>query len=222
MKTKSGIAVSPGVAIGPAMLFGARGFRIPQRFVSVDAVESEISRFHAAMETVGKAIEENQRLAGERLGEEYAAIFGAHLMMIRDPKLVGEIEGLIRSKCYSPEFAASRVFRNYARVFQNLGNEYLAERAADVLDLEKRVLHALLGEDRQEFAHLTEPVVILAHNLTPSETASLDRKNVLGFATEVGGRTSHTAILAGALELPAVVGLGAFLADASAGDSGLF
>ncbi len=218
MKTKSGIAVSPGVAIGPAMLFGARSFRIPQRFVSVDAVESEISRFHGAMETVAKAIEENQRLAGERLGEEYAAIFGAHLMMIRDPKLVGEIEGLIRSKCYSPEFAASRVFRNYARVFQNLGNEYLAERAADVLDLEKRVLHALLGEDRQELAHLTEPVIILAHNLTPSETASLDRKNVLGFATEVGGKTSHTAILAGALELPAVVGLGAFLADTSAGD----
>ncbi len=218
MKTKSGIPVSPGVAIGPAMLFGARGFRIPQRFVSVDAVESEIGRFRGALHKVAQAIEENQHVASQRLGEEYAAIFGAHLLMVRDPKLLGEIETLIRSKCFSPEFAASRVFRNYAKAFQNLGNAYLAERATDVFDLEKRVLHALLGEDRPELTHLTESVVILAHNLTPSETAGLDREKVLGFATEVGGRTSHTAILAGALELPAVVGVGGFLADVSAGD----
>lgn len=218
MKIKSGIPVSPGVAIGPAMIFGSSGFRIPQRFVSVNAVDSEVSRFHAAVGTVAAEIEANQLVASERLGEEYAAIFGAHLMMIRDPKLITEIETLIRSKCFSPEFAASRVFRNYAKAFQQLGNSYLAERATDVFDLEKRVLHALLGEDRPEFSHLTEPVIILAYNLTPSETAGLDREKVRGFATEVGGRTSHTAILAGALEIPAVVGVGGFLAEVSAGD----
>lgn len=218
MLTRSGIAVSPGLAIGPAMLFGAESFRIPQRFVSVDAVEVEVERFQNALDNVSRAIEENERLAGERLGDQYAAIFGAHHMMVRDKKLVGEIETLIRTKCFSPEFACSRVLRNYARAFQNLGNPYLAERATDVIDLEKRLLRALLGEQRQELSHLTEPVVILARNLTPSETANLDKKHVLGFATEAGGPTSHTAILAGALELPALVGVGNFLTQINAGD----
>ena len=219
MQTRSGIAVSPGVAFGEAMLFGVDAFQIPQRFVSVDAVEAEVGRFHASIDNVSASLEENQKVASERLGDEYAAIFGAHRMMLRDPKLLGEIEGLIRSKCFSPEFAASRVLRNYAKVFQNLGNPYLAERAADVFDLEKRLLRALLGEKRPELSHVTSQVIILAHNLTPSETAGLDPEFVLGFATEVGGRTSHTAILAGALELPAVVGVGNFLADVSPGDT---
>jgi phosphotransferase system enzyme I (PtsI) len=200
------------------MLLGADSFRIPQRFVSVDAVEVEVERFQKALETVSKAIEDNERIAGERLGDQYAAIFGAHHMMVRDVKLVGEIESLIRNKCFSPEFACSRILRKYARAFQNLGNPYLAERATDVIDLEKRLLRALLGEQRQELSHLTEPVIILAHNLTPSETANLDQNHVLGFATEAGGPTSHTAILAGALELPAVVGVGNFLTEINAGD----
>ena len=218
MQVKSGIAVAPGVAIGPVMLFGVEGFRIPQRFVSIDAVEAEVGRFRKAIATVTTRIEENERVARERLGDQYAAIFGAHRMMIRDPKLQKDIENLISTKCFSPECAASRVLHNYAKAFQNLGNPYLAERATDVYDLEKRLLRALLGETRPELSHLTEPINILAHNLTPSETANLDKKSVLGFATEVGGRTSHTAILAGALEIPAVVGVGNFLADVSAGD----
>lgn len=218
MIIKSGIAVSPGIAIGPALLFGIRSFRIPQRFVAVDAVDGEVARLRLAIQSVAKSIEQSQDAASRQLGSEYAAIFGAHLMMVQDPKLLGEVEALIRTKCFSPEFACSRVFRNYARSLQNLGNAYMAERAADVLDLEKRVMNALLGESRRDLSHLSHPAVILAHNLTPSETASLDRKNVLGFATESGGRTSHTAILAGALELPAVVGVGSFLADVSADD----
>ena len=218
MLTRTGIAVSPGVAISPAMLFGSQGFRIPQRFVSVDAVDSEVSRFHASVETVSYALGENERVAREQLGDQYAAIFSAHRMMLRDPKLNSEIESLIRTKCFSPEFAASRVLRNYAKTLQNLGNAYLAERAADVFDLEKRLLKTLLGEQRPELSHLTEPVVVLAHNLTPGETANLNRDFVKGFATEAGGHTSHTAILAGALEIPAVVGIGKFLADVSAGD----
>ena len=218
MLTRTGIAVSPGVAISPAMLFGSQGFRIPQRFVSVDAVDSEVSRFHASVETVSDALGENERVAREQLGDQYAAIFSAHRMMLRDPKLNSEIESLIRTKCFSPEFAASRVLRNYAKTLQNLGNAYLAERAADVFDLEKRLLKTLLGEQRPELSHLTEPVVVLAHNLTPGETANLNRDFVKGFATEAGGHTSHTAILAGALEIPAVVGIGKFLADVSAGD----
>lgn len=219
MLVKRGIAVSPGIVTGSALVLGTEDFRIPQHFVNVDAVESEIARFHMALDAVWQEIAENEHLASEQLGEQYGAIFGAHLQLARDPKLINEIEELIRDKCFSPEFAASRVLRRHAKVFQNLGNQYLAERAADIFDLEKRILRHLLGERREELAHLTAPVIVLAHNLTPSETARLDKKFVLGFATEVGGHASHTAILAGALEIPAVVGIGQFLSDVSGADT---
>ncbi len=219
MLVRRGIAVSPGVVTGPALVLGIEDFRIPKRFVSVDAVETEVTRFQAAINEVCNEISDNERLASDQLGAQYAAIFSAHLQMARDPKLLEEIESLIREKCFSPEFASSRVLRRYAKIFQNLGNRYLAERAADIFDLEKRILRHLLGERREELTNLTEPVIVLAHNLTPSETASLQKDFVLGFATEVGGHTSHTAILAGALEIPAVVGVSQFLADVSGGET---
>ncbi len=133
--------------------------------------------------------------------------------------MIREVESLIRDQTRSPEFAVSRVLRSYAEQLQKMGDRYLSERALDIFDLEKRLLGKLLGESREELRNLTEPVVILAHDLTPGETAGLDRKYVLGFATEVGGHTSHTAILAGALELPAIVGLGRILAGISGGET---
>lgn len=218
MMQARGIAVSPGVVSGPAMVLGTEDFRIPQIYVSVDAVETEVERFRGALNAVCEEISENERLATEQLGEQYGAIFGAHLMMARDGKLTGEIEKLIREQCHSPEYASSRVLRKFAREFQNLGNQFLAERAVDLFDLERRILRHLLGERREELANLTQPVIVLAHDLTPSETARLDKDYVLGFATEIGGPTSHTAILAGALEIPAIVGLGSFLTDVSGGE----
>lgn len=217
MHVKRGIAAAPGVAAGPALIFGAEDFRIPLRFVRVDAVETEIARFRTALEAVCSEIEENEHLASQKLGKQYGGIFAAHLQLVRDKRLIGEIETFIRERCYSPEFASSRVLRQYAREFQNLGNQYLAERAADLFDIEKRLQRHLLGERREELSNLTAPVIVLAYNLTPSETANLNREFVQGFATEVGGRTSHTAILAGALEIPAVVGVGRFLSEVSGG-----
>ncbi len=219
MLLKRGIAVSPGVVTGPALVLGTENFRIPRQFVSVDAVDTEIARFEAALESVCRAIAVNEKLASEQLGEQYGAIFAAHREVVRNPKLIEEIETLIRERCYSPEHAASRVLRSYARKLQNLGDHYFAERAVDIHDVEKRILRHLLGKRREELTHLTAPVVVLAHNLTPSETAKLNKKFVLGFATEVGGETSHTAILAGALEIPAVVGVGHFLSDVSGGET---
>ncbi|WP_145374328.1 phosphoenolpyruvate--protein phosphotransferase [Symmachiella dynata] len=219
MEIKRGIAVSPGVVPGPALVLGTEDFRIPRRFVSVNVVDIEVARFRSAIDAVCTEISENERLASERLGAQYGAIFTAHLNLARDPKLREEIEELIRERTYAPEFASSRVLRRYAKLFQNLGNQYMAERAVDIFDLEKRLLRHLLGTEREELAHITEPVIVLATNLTPSETASLNPEFVLGFATEVGGHTSHTAILAGALEIPAVVGVGPFLSDVSGGDT---
>lgn len=219
MIVRRGIAVSPGVAIGPALILGVEDFRIPRQFVKKDAVETEVARFQAALATTCEEIAENERLAAQQLGAQYAAIFNAHLQMIRDPNLVEEIQGLIRDKHHSSEAASSKILRRYAKVFQNLGNEYFAERAADIFDIEKRLLRHLLGKKREAIADLTEPVLVLAANLTPSETAGLNREFVRGFATETGGHTSHTAILAGALEIPAIVGVGPFLSDINGGET---
>lgn len=218
MQIKHGIAVSPGVAIAPAFVLGAEDFRIPQHYVSVAAADSEVNRLRCALESVASEISANETLAAQHLGKQYAAIFAAHLQFVRDPKLTAEIEARIREHHQSPEFASSQVFRRYAKELQNLGNQYLAERAGDLFDLERSVLRHLLGEEREELTHLTASVVVLAHNLTPSETANLNRKYVRAFVTEVGGSTSHTAIIAGALEIPAVVGVGNFLTDVSGGD----
>ena len=219
MQVQNGIAVSPGVAVGPALVLGTENFRIPRKYVSRDAVDAELARFHTALEQVCMEIEGNEVLVADKLGAQYAAIFSAHLQMARDPRMLSEVETLIRERSYSPEYAVSRFLRQHAQQLQELGNRYLAERALDIFDLEKRLLGCLLGESREELSNLTAPVIILAHDLTPSETAQLNSDYVLGFATEVGGHTSHTAILAGALEIPAVVGLGRCLASISGSET---
>ena len=219
MKVFSGLAVSPGMVSGPALVLGSENFRIPRKFVSKDAIEAELQRFHVALDLVCKDIKGNEQLVSSQLGAQYGAIFSAHLQMAQDPRLIREVESLIRDQCRSPEFAVSRVLRSYAEQLQKMGDRYLSERALDIFDLEKRLLRKLLGESREELSNLTEPVIILAHDLTPGETATLNTKYVLGFATEVGGHTSHTAILAGALEIPAIVGLGRCLAEISGGET---
>ena len=219
MKVYTGIAVSPGVVTGPVLVLGSENFRIPRILVNRDAIDDEIQRFHAALEDVCRDIKSNEQLVSAQLGAQYGAIFSAHLQMAQDPRLIREVEALIREHTRSPEFAVSRVLRSYAEQLEKMGDRYLSERALDIFDLEKRLLRQLLGESREELRNLTQPVIVLAHDLTPSETATLDTKFVLGFATEVGGRTSHTAILAGALEIPAIVGLGRCLAGVSGGET---
>lgn len=218
MQRLQGIAVSPGVAIGEALLIDNEGFRIPTRFVVRDAVEDELERLDEAIAAAGAEIEKKRDAVARQLGDQVAAIFSAHLQMIRDPKLRNELEKLIRERHYSPPYAVSRALRGYAKVFQSLESQYMAERANDIFDVEKRLLRHLLGHRREELSHLTSPVLILAHNLTPSETANLDRRFVRGFATEIGGQGSHTAIVAEGLEIPAVVGTGSFLTDVSGGE----
>jgi phosphotransferase system enzyme I (PtsI) len=218
MQRLQGIAVSPGVAIGEALVMDNEGFRIPRRFVARDAVENELERLGKAVTAAGAEIQANRDAVANELGAQYAAIFDAHLQMLIDPKLQAELESLIRDRNFSPEYAVSRALRRYAKVFQDLPSGGIAERASDIFDVEKRLLRNLLGRRREELSQLTSPVVILAHDLTPSETANLDRKFVQGFVTEVGGPGSHTAIVAEGMEIPAVVGVGSFLTDISGGD----
>jgi phosphoenolpyruvate-protein phosphotransferase (PTS system enzyme I) len=218
MQRLQGIAVSPGVAIGEVLVMDNEGFRIPQRFVARNAVENELERLSQATAAAAAEIQTNRDAVANELGAQYAAIFDAHLQMLTDPKLRSELESLIRDRNFSPEYAVSRALRRYAKVFQALPSGSLSERASDIFDVEKRLLRNLLGRRREELSQLTSPVVILAHDLTPSETANLDRKFVQGFATEVGGPGSHTAIVAEGMEIPAVVGVGPFLTDISGGD----
>ena len=218
MQVFQGIAVSPGVVIGEAVVMDHEGFRIPRRFVARDAVESELERLDRGIEAAGAEIARNEETVSRELGSQYGAIFNAHLQMLRDPKLRMELEELIRQRHYSPEYAVSRVMRRYAKVFENLDSGYMAERSHDIFDIEKRLLGSLLGDRREDLSELTSPVLVLANNLTPSETVNLNRKFVKGLATQMGGASSHTAIVAAALEIPAVVGLGPFLSDVSGGE----
>jgi phosphotransferase system enzyme I (PtsI) len=218
MQKLQGIAVSPGVVIGEALVMDNEGFRIPRRFVTRDAVDEELERLGKAIAAASEEIARNRDAVSQELGEKYGAIFEAHFQILQDSHLRGELQEMIRQRHYSPEYAVSRTLRRYAEHFERLESPYLAERVHDIFDIEKRLLRHLLGRRREEITHLTSPVLVLAHNLTPSETANLDRRFVHGFVTEVGGLGSHTAIVAEALEIPAVVGTGPFLTGVSGGD----
>ena len=218
MQTLQGIAVSPGVAIGEALVIDTEGFRIPRHFVTRDDVGHELRRLQDAVDTVAAQIERNRDAISQEIGPQYGAIFAAHLQMLRDERLQAELQALIRDHHYSAEYAVSRTLRRYAKAFEHLEGSYLGERAHDIFDLEKSLLRNLLGQRREDLAHLSAPVIVLTHSLTPSETAALDRRHVQGFVTEIGGVGGHTAIVAKALEIPAVVGTGDFLADVSSGD----
>jgi phosphoenolpyruvate-protein phosphotransferase (PTS system enzyme I) len=218
MEIKRGIPVSAGVAIGPALVLDNEGFRIPKRFVEGDQAAAEILRLRTALQAAAKEAREIQHTVNDKLGKQYGAIFAAHALLIEDPMLVREIERLIQGQSHSAEYAVSRVIRRHAKTLEGLGRGSFMLRAADLFDIEKLILRNLLGQRSELVSRLKEPVVVLAHDLTPSETASLDRSKVYAFATEAGGRASHTAIMAGVLEIPAVVGIGKFLTDVSGGE----
>jgi phosphotransferase system enzyme I (PtsI) len=218
MDIKRGIAVSAGVAVGPALVLDAEWFRLPQRFIDPDHAEREVERLDSALRLAAAEARDNQDAVSAKLGPQYGAIFGAHALMLADPALAREVEALIRTQHFAAEYAVSRVIRRYAKALESIQGGHLATRVTDLFDMEKRILRHLLGQRREELAQLKEAVVVLAHDLTPSETAALDPNRVHAFATEAGGRASHTAIVAGVLEIPAVVGLGPFVTDVSGGD----
>src|SRR6516225_893758 len=217
MEIKRGIAVSPGVAIGPAFVVDTEGLRISRRSIDRGQVTDEITRLRAALAGAALEARETQKDISAKLGKQYGAIFAAHALLIEDPELVRELEALVTDKQLSAAYAVSRVMRRHAKALENLHHPTFSTRSSDLFDIEKAILRHLLGEEEASL-DLKEPVVILAHDLTPSETAALDPNLVHAFATEAGGRASHTAIMAGVLEIPAVVGLGKFLTDVSGGD----
>jgi phosphotransferase system enzyme I (PtsI) len=218
MEIKRGIPVSPGVAIGPALVVDTEGIRIPRRFVDPGQVHHEVERLrHALNEAVADARATEESIT-EKVGKQYGAIFAAHALLIVDPTLVGEIEQLVTQKCHGAEYAVSRTMRQHAKRLAGLDQPIFKQRSSDLIDIEKSILSHLVDSQGDPLQDLKEPAIILARDLTPSETANLDTKFVYAFATEAGGKASHTAIMAGVLEIPAVVGLGRLLMDVSGGD----
>jgi phosphoenolpyruvate-protein phosphotransferase (PTS system enzyme I) len=217
--THRGIPVSPGVAIGPALVLDAEGVRVAQRRVPATHVDAEVARLHSALAAAAFDATQTQRDITSRLGAKYGAIFGAHAGLFEDPAFLSDLEHQIRAERFAAEYAVSRTVRELVQTFEREGAEsFLAWRSADLFDIEKRILKHLLGDRRDPLKDVREPSIVLARDLTPSETAALDRNKVLGFATEHGGKTSHTAIMANALEMPAVVGVGHFLNQVASGD----
>ncbi|MDB5306821.1 MAG: ptsI [Gemmataceae bacterium] len=225
MEIRYGIAVSPGIAIGPALVLDTEGVRIPYRTVPPEQIPAEINRLRQALREAAAEAEETHKRISARLGQALGNIFGAHASAFADDSFRNEIEKLIRTQNFSAEYAVSRGIREYVKKLEEAGAKLgehagveVRRRAAEMIDLEKQVLVLLLGHRDEPLLAVGSPVIVVANDLMPSDTADFTPRTVSAFATESGGPTSHTAILAGALEIPAVVGVGRFLTDVSGGD----
>jgi len=220
MPLKRGIGVSSGVVIGDALVLETEEARVPRRIVPDDQIDQERSLLDRAFEAARVQIAQERERFAERGGTELADIFAFHERWLEDPKPRKEIAYLIETKAYSAAYAISIFMRRYRRRFAEMGTPFLQERAKDVQDIERRLLHTVGGQTRQTLEELHEPAVIIAHDLTPSQLVALERtKRLLGFATDAGGTTSHTAIIAAGLGIPAVVGLEDITSSVSSGDT---
>ena len=207
-KSFRGIPVSTGVCRGKILVLGRARPSIAQLHVADEALAEEVDRLEKALVQTRHQILEVQRRVSEGMGAHEGSIFDAHLLVLEDRTLLDEVVRVIQEQKVNAEHAFHTVAERYAATLSTIEDEYLRERAADMRDVTTRVLNNLLGLDEEaELRHLKEPCIIVSHDLTPSNTAQLDKRNVLGFATDVGSKTSHTAIMARSLRIPAIVGL---------------
>jgi phosphotransferase system enzyme I (PtsI) len=200
-----GIAASDGIAVAKAYLLTEPDLTFNK--ISVENSDSEIERLNSALKEATKDLEIIRSKAAESLGEEEAQVFDAHLMVLSDPELIGSIESSIKDNKVNAESALKEVTDMFIGMFEAMeDNPYMRERAADIKDVTKRVLSHLLGVKLPNPSMIDEEVIVVAHDLTPSDTAQLNREFVKAFVTDIGGRTSHSAIMARSLEIPAIVG----------------
>ncbi len=207
MSAYEGIGVAPGIAVGTVFVLDREDFAVHKETIDADKVDSEIDRFETAIDETRGEILVLQKNLRAGLGDEYWKIFNAHLWMLDDAEFRNAVTRHIRDDLYNAEYALTVEVENLTQASSAIEDPYLRERIADIRDVSRRILHRLLGHERQNLRHLKEPTIVVSHDLMPSDTAQMDREHIVGLATDVGGRTSHTAILARALELPAVVGL---------------
>jgi phosphotransferase system enzyme I (PtsI) len=218
MEVIKGIPVSPGVVVGRAFVLGEADERVPLRTISADRVQEELARLAGAIKASLDDLVALRDRTEEELGTEPAKIFEFHIGLLRDKTLIAPIREHIGEGRVTAEYAVSEGFRRLADQFRSMGNEVFRQKANDVIDLDRRVLAQLIGHSQDHLARLGEPVIVIAHELTPTQCATLTPDKVLGFATDAGGRTSHTSIVARAMDIPAVVGCKSITRDAVDGD----
>lgn len=217
-KTLKGIAASDGIAVAPAYLLVEPDLSFSK--TNVGDVEGELARYHEAIKVSTAEVEKIRDSAKTSLGEEEAQVFEAHLMILNDPEFTGAIETEIKEQKINSEAALDETAQKFITIFEGMtDNEYMQQRAADVRDVSKRIMAHLLGKELPNPATIDHEVVVVAHDLTPSDTAQLNKNFVKGFVTDIGGRTAHSAIMARSLELPAVVGTESITADVENGQN---
>ncbi len=202
-----GIGVSPGIVTGHIFVYGKTEIPVAQHPITSEDASNEILRLEQALIKTRQQLLEIQKRIAQELGEEDAALFDAHLLVLDDPSLIDEVVKRIRDKHQNVEYAFDRVSNQYIKTLSNVEDEYLRERAADIRDVSHRVLRNLQGQHYQDLRGLDQTCIVLAYDLAPSDTAILDKRKVMAFGTDIGSKTSHTAIMARAMGIPAVVGL---------------
>ena len=200
-----GTGASPGIALGRALVIEHSELVIEKK--TIENIDEEIQKLESAVKVSKEELTKVKEKALAELGEHEAEIFEAHLLVLEDPELIGSAISKIRDEKVNADYALNEIKEMFVAMFESMDNEYMRERAADIKDVTNRVLRHILGIKVVDLAGLDEEVVLIAHDLTPSDTATMNKNMVLGFLTDIGGRTSHTAIMARTLEIAAVVGL---------------
>ena len=214
--TIKGIGASPGIALGKALVIKHEKLVINK--TSIDNTELEISKLQSAIEVSKEELTKIKDKAFVELGEDKAQIFESHLLVLEDPELVDSTIMKINDEKVNAAYALNEVKEMFVSIFESMDNEYMRERAADIKDVTNRVLRHIQGIKNTDLSQLDEEVILVAHDLTPSDTATMNKKMVLGFLTDIGGKTSHTAIMARTLEISSVVGLNSATTDIKDGD----
>lgn len=215
----SGIGVSPGIAVQQAQILCAQTQYAVRRSITPEEVPFEISRFEEALVTTHDQIKQIQTQVAEVLGDEHASIFDAHILVVDDHTFIEDVIRSLKKDLINVEPVLQSVANRYADMLSKMEDSYLSERAADIRDVTRRIMANLAGETLDQMARVTESCIVVAHDLSPSDTASIDKNLVRGFITDLGSATSHTAIMAKALEVPAVVGLHNITTAVSVGDT---
>lgn len=206
-KRFKGVAVAPGIAHAQVVIHWIDDEEIPTRKITATELPEEIARFEAALiATRAELLEIQQRIA-DAIGTKDASVFDAHLLVVEDRTLIDEVLRNLEKERYNVEYTFHKVAEKYCRTLGEIDDPYLRERVVDIEDVARRIIRNLLGKAPRDLASQDRPHIIVSHNLTPSDTASINRALVLGFATEQGSKTSHTAIMARSMDIPAVVGL---------------
>src|SRR3989449_5419389 len=213
-----GAGVSPGIARGTIHVVRDDLDDVVRYHIEPSQIPNEIARFEAALIQTRMQILEMQQKIAEAIGAKDAGIFDAHLLVVEDRTLIDEVLRRLETDLCNVEWIFQEVATRYAETLNKIDDPYLRERALDIQDVTKRVIRNLQGKAPKTFVPLNEPHILVTHNLTPSDTASIDRANVLGIATDLGSRTSHTAILARSLNIPAIVGLHDITAKLESGE----